>query len=291
MLAAGVSYEAIARRVASGLLLPRPGSVFALAPLKLSELARRAAALLATGPSAVLGYLTALEHWGLLGPGRPDDPIHVIAPLGARRSLDDIVIHRTRGMRPDEIRIRHGLPVSSPARALLDSTELLTPGRLERAFDQGLVSRVMYPQHVAELLSRTRGRAGARRLRALLERETTGTTLTRSHAEEHFLALIRAAELPEPEINARIHGFEVDFLWRTQRLVVEIDGFRYHATRRAFEHDHRKDAVLRTARLGVLRYTPGQITGRGHAVVVDVARGLWAGNTQDAGLPSRAADS
>jgi very-short-patch-repair endonuclease len=67
---------------------------------------------------------------------------------------------------------------------------------------------------------------------------------TRSEAEAKPLALIRKARLPTPEVNARIGGYEVDFLWREQGLVVEVDGFAYHSTRRAFERDRRKDAEV-----------------------------------------------
>ncbi len=68
--------------------------------------------------------------------------------------------------------------------------------------------------------------------------------MTRSQAEELFLDLVRQARLPAPRVNSRVAGYEVDFFWPEQRLVVEIDGYRYHSTRRAFEHDRRKEADL-----------------------------------------------
>ena len=133
----------------------------------------------------------------------------------------------------------------------------------------------MYRQDVGRLLARTQGRAAARALRALLEREG-GTTLTRSHAEDELLALFRSAGLPPFEVNARIAGYEVDFLWRAQRLVVELDGYRYHLTRPAFERDHSKDVALRAAGLDVRRFTPHQLTTNPYAIIADVAHGLWA---------------
>ena len=90
------------------------------------------------------------------------------------------------------------------------------------------------------------------------------------------MALFRSAHLPEPRVNARIHGYEVDFLW-PGRLVVEIDGFRFHSTRRAFDHDHRKDAVLRSMGLQVMRFTWDQITREPIMVVAVVAQALAAG--------------
>jgi very-short-patch-repair endonuclease len=56
-------------------------------------------------------------------------------------------------------------------------------------------------------------------------------------AEERLLALIRTAELPAPETNARVGPYEVDFLWRSKNLIVEVDGFAFHSSRSAFERD------------------------------------------------------
>jgi very-short-patch-repair endonuclease len=79
--------------------------------------------------------------------------------------------------------------------------------------------------------------------------------VTRSQAEERFLALIRTAELPSPDVNVPLHGFEVDFLWREQRLVVEIDGYAYHSDRQAFERDRSRDATLAAHGYRVIRVT------------------------------------
>jgi hypothetical protein len=107
---------------------------------------------------------------------------------------------------------------------------------VERAVDQGLVSGLATRRD----LERELARPGAPRLRALLAGQS-GPTLTRSEAEERFLALVRAARLPAPRVNARAYGYELDFHWPDARVVVEIDGYAFHSTRRAFEGDHRKD--------------------------------------------------
>ncbi len=148
--------------------------------------------------------------------------------------------------------------------------------QLELAFDRGIVDRVLRATEVRELLSRTPGHHGHGRLAALADRRTNGS-LTRSEAEEALLALIRAAQLPEPGINARLHGYEVDFHWRADRFVLEMDGFRFHSTRRAFEHDRRKDAALRAAGLATMRVTWRQLESEPYAVVARVAQALaWA---------------
>jgi very-short-patch-repair endonuclease len=156
---------------------------------------------------------------------------------------------------------------------LLDQAETVTSRELELAFDQPLIARIMGPAEVCELVGRAAGRRGSGRLRALLERQH-GPKLTRSEAEQLFLALVRQAGLPEPETNVRIHGFEVDFLWREQGVVVEIDGFRFHSSRRSFEHDRRKDATLQAAGLLTMRVTWIQMQNEAYAVIARLATTL-----------------
>lgn len=85
------------------------------------------------------------------------------------------------------------------------------------------------------------------------------TPRTRSELESAFLALVRRHRLPPPEVNVQIDRHEVDFLWRPQRLVVEVDGWRAHRTRSAFEEDRARDAHLKLAGFEVLRLTWRQV--------------------------------
>lgn len=98
--------------------------------------------------------------------------------------------------------------------------------------------------------------------------------MTRSAAEELFVALVRKAELPQPEINARIGRFEVDFLWRRERLVVEIDGFAFHRVRGKFERDRERDGRLIDAGWTVIRLTWRQLDRTPEVVLVRLARAL-----------------
>ena len=82
---------------------------------------------------------------------------------------------------------------------------------------------------------------------------------------------MRAARLPRPETNVRVAGYEVDFLWRDHKLVVEVDGFAFHATRAAFERDRARDATLQAAGYRVIRLTWRQLTDEPHAVVARLA--------------------
>jgi very-short-patch-repair endonuclease len=91
--------------------------------------------------------------------------------------------------------------------------------------------------------------------------------LTRSELERLFRSLCRRHRLPAPEINARVGPYEVDFLWRDRKLIVETDGFRYHGTRSAFERDRARDAHLQSLGFRVLRFTHRQLGGERSAVV------------------------
>ncbi len=272
--AAGLSNDVITRQIRQGRLHPLAGGVFAVGHPGATELGDEAAALLAVGFDAAVSHLSAAMMWDMIAPAATDGLIHVLAPVGSRSSFKGVRVHRTRWLTPADIVMQRGLPVTSPARTTLEIAELVSARQLELAVDRALVARIIRRQNVAELVKRTTGRAAGPRIRDLMQREH-GSTITRSEAEELLLSLLRRARLPMPEVNARIQGFEVDFLWRAQRLVVEIDGFRFHSTRRAFEHDHRKDAALRAARLEVLRYSYSQLQTEALAIVAAVATELW----------------
>ncbi|HUF49591.1 MAG TPA: DUF559 domain-containing protein, partial [Longimicrobiales bacterium] len=160
-----------------------------------------------------------------------------------------------------------------PARTIVDLAALASEDDLERALARADRARLLKLSDVAALVTRYRGRRGTRRLRALLA--AIGTpAMTRSKAESRYLALVRRAQLPAPEVNARLADFEVDFLWRAQQLVVEIDGFAFHSSADAFERDRGRDAVLTAAGFRVMRVTWRQLTRTPEVVLVRVAQAL-----------------
>jgi very-short-patch-repair endonuclease len=99
-------------------------------------------------------------------------------------------------------------------------------------------------------------------------------SLTRSEAERRLLSLIRDAGLPAPRTNVRIGPYEVDMLWPAARLIVEVDGYAYHASRAAFERDRARDAELQARGYRVIRITWRQIEATAHAVVARLAAAL-----------------
>jgi very-short-patch-repair endonuclease len=99
----------------------------------------------------------------------------------------------------------------------------------------------------------------------------------RSDLEEDFFALVGTHHLPLPETNVKLGRWEVDFLWREQRLVVEIDSFAYHRGSVSFHDDHARDLDLRQLGFTVLRFSERQLEEEPARVVADLARALGAG--------------
>jgi very-short-patch-repair endonuclease len=270
--AAGISTSAIGRMIASGTLIAVHRGVYRVghaAPVRLGD---ETSALLAVGDDAALSHFSAAILWGLLAPGSGDGQIHVVAPRERRVSPAGVAVHRSRMLERRDVWTREGLPVVSPARALLDIAPVAGDRQLELAVDRGLVDRVLKPAHVADILSRAGGHRGRARLAAVLERQTAGTTMTRSEAEGRVLELIRSARLSQPVVNAKVGGYEVDFFWPHERFALEVDGYRYHSARSAFERDRRKDNDLRKLGVTTMRTTWWQLTDDSHALVADLAR-------------------
>jgi very-short-patch-repair endonuclease len=74
-----------------------------------------------------------------------------------------------------------------------------------------------------------------------------------------------------PRLNAHVASHEADFLWPTERLVVEVDGYAWHSSRNRFEGDRARDATVTGAGFTVLRATWRQITEEPLTVVARIA--------------------
>jgi Protein of unknown function (DUF559) len=214
--------------------------------------------VLACGAGAVLSHAAAAAHWGL----RPSSAtlIDVTVTGGRRARRPGIRVHRRASLDAGEATMDGGVPVTTPARTLLDLGATLPRRSVERALDQAEVLRLFDLDALHAVAARHAGRPGAPLLAALLREHSAGSTWTRSELEEAFLALCDRAALPRPAVNGRVCGYEADFAWAD--LVVEVDGFAFHRTRRAFKRDRARDARLAAAGVRTLRFTARQIEQR-----------------------------
>ena len=274
LLAMGIGAGAIHTRLRKHYLHPLHRGVYAVGHLALVPLAREMAAVLACGAGSAISHRSAAVVWNLL---RADDgdEIDVTVPAPGRRRRSGLRIHRTGQLSAEDIRHLRGLPVTAPWRTLIDLADCASDRELERATHEAITRRLLDARRLRMELGRYRGRRGIGRLEALLKSDEP-SAITSSEAEERFLALVRAAGLPAPEVNVRIHGYEVDFFWREQGLVVEIDGFQFHSSREAFERDRRRDADLQSRGLRVLRVTWRRMVDAPYATLTHLVRVLDA---------------
>ncbi|MGH2988780.1 MAG: DUF559 domain-containing protein [Solirubrobacterales bacterium] len=221
-----------------------------------------------------MSHRSAARLWRLLPAARNDIDITVPGRFQGQRA--GIRVHRVAVLDPKEVRAVIGIPATTPARTILDIAAVVPIRELERALAEAQARHLTRRNDLVALLARAGPRPGVTKLRSLLDRDSA-PAMTRSEAEERLLALLRAAELPPPEVNVRLGGHEVDFLWREERLVVEVNGFRYHSSRSAFERDRVRDAKLGALGFRVVRVTWRQIVERPEALVARIAMALAPG--------------
>lgn len=273
LVAAGVSSHQVAYRVKTGRLRRIHRGVYGAGPVPTAR-ERLMAACLACGAGARVSHWSALELRDLVAP-RERAPIDVSVDGASRRRIAGVRVHRVRDGRPGDVHVHDGIPVTSPCCTLIDIAGLASASELERIVARAERAGLVTLDHLRAALVSHPNRRGIRALRALLA--SGGRALTRSEAEVIFLRLIRRAQLPDPETNVVVLGYEVDFLWRSERLVVEIDGFAFHRARHSFERDRRRDAELTASGLRVLRITWRQLRDETEVVLARVVRALGLG--------------
>jgi very-short-patch-repair endonuclease len=264
--------HAVDRMVRTGRLLVLRRGLYQIGPLPAVR-APEAAAVLGCGPGSRVSHASAAVMHDVLHPSRARPTVEVTVPRNRRRHMEGVRIHRVRDVRPDEVTTIEGIPVTTPARTLLDIAEVLTPRDVEQALAEALRRRLVTREELRAMLERHPRHLGVPLLRKLLDDEI-GPSFTRSEAEEKLLDITRKAGLPQPELNVTVHGHEVDFLWRSARLVAEVDGYAFHASARSFAADRRRDAELTAAGYRVLRFTWADVTGGRLATVVRLAQAL-----------------
>ena len=251
LLDEGLSARAIERRIERGWLHRHHDGVYSVGTARLDRCGRWMAAVLACGSGAVLSHRDAAALWGILTSNR--FAIEVTAPT--RRKREGVDVTRT-ALPPDETTTLDGIPVTTVARTLLDLAAVESRQRLERALSEAERRRLADHTSLIELFTRHPRSKGIATLRSL----TPDETVTRSELERRFVAVCRRHGIPKPQTNATVEGREVDAYWPDHRLVVELDGYAFHSTHRAFHEDRARDRALVLAGLRVVRLTARHLT-------------------------------
>ncbi len=253
LIAAGLTYEGIRRRVPAGRLHRIFRGVYSVGHKNLTHQGWWMAAVLACGEGAVLSHRSAAMLWGLLNPR--NGAVDVTVPGGGgRKRRQGIRIHRSTSLTPKAVTIRQGIPTTTPRRTILDLRRVVDRRTLEDAVAQAEIRRLPVGK-----------------LPGLLHEPT------RSRLERRFLGLCKRHGLPRPEANLKIGPYEVDFLWRDWKFIVETDGWESHGTPSAFEGDRARDAYLGSLGYRVVRFTYRQVWHDGAVVAQRLRVLLGAG--------------
>jgi very-short-patch-repair endonuclease len=277
LLAAGVGRGAISHRLSRGRLTAVYRDVYSAGSAPMRPLVLAVAAVLHFRGRAVLSGASAGVLWELIDREAERAEVTLVGRSAHRR--DGLVVRRVGSLHRADIRRRHGLPVTSPARTLVDLSATVGSLELENAYAECLQRRLATDKEIRTALGRAGRRAGSPKLKAMLQASARGESpaLTRSKAERMLLELIRVAELPPPVANARVCGHMVDLHWPEQRVIVEFDGWETRRRRRSFETDRRRDQRLVAAGYRVIRITWRQLVNEPYAVIGRLAAALaWS---------------
>ncbi len=184
----GLGPGAIEHRVRRGLLHRLHPGVFCWGTLIESPWMRARAALYACGRGSIVTHDAAC---GLIDIRRHPEGAIDITVIGRRVRRTGIRAHNVARFARGDVRQIRGIPVSSPARALLEIAPALTARELADAVEQAKVKRLVTKGEIERAIERAGPRAGVVALRAVIEEPA----FTRSGAERRVVALLRAAGL------------------------------------------------------------------------------------------------
>jgi Transcriptional regulator, AbiEi antitoxin len=253
LFAAGLTAAEIRSRMRRGALIRVHPGVYRVGHRAPSVEARYLAAVWACGEGALLCGLAAAFLLGLVGGGvapraevvaRSERRIQGVRVRRARRG-DGLIAFRWRGV-----------PVTSPARTMVDLASVLSLNALARAFHEAGIRHDTSPDQVEAVLARRRTSPGAAKLRAVIHGDVP---VSLSVLERRFVRLLEAHGLPLPQTNRPAGGRRIDCRWPDHRLTIELDGYRYHRSRHAWELDRRREREARARGDDFRRFTYGDV--------------------------------
>jgi very-short-patch-repair endonuclease len=265
----GFSKQAIQTRLGGGRLHRIHRGVYAVGHTDVSLKGRWMAAVLACGPGAVLSHRDAatLHELRRVSSGGID------VTATTRHDIAGINCHFVRSLHPEDATVADGIPVTSVSRTLLDLAESLSRRQFRATLEQAERERTLDVRQLEAVLARSRGRHGLKPCAEALSRlRGDDEPWTQSKLEQTFLQLTRSYDLPVPQMNVYVAGELVDCCWPEQRLIVEVDGWSFHRTKRSFEADRERDAKLVEAGWRVVRFTHDRVTHAPAAVAAQLSR-------------------
>lgn len=224
------------------------------------------------GSGAVIAHRAAAALLSFLGflPG----VVELIVPRGRQRAHDDgVIIHRPMSLPRADITTVDAIPVTTPARTLIDIAAYVPSETLEEVLDDALRRNLVTVAWLRWRLNEigTARRRGSDVIARLIEARTNADTVPQSVFETRLLRVLRDARLPLPSVQHRIRthlGTAVlDFAYVEQRVAIEADGFQWHSGRQQWDHDRERTNALTMLGWIVIRVTWTQLRDRPNEVI------------------------
>lgn len=275
LLALDVSAEQLRGRLQRGNLIVLHRGVYAVGRHGIGQRGHLHAALLALPAGAFLSHRTAAGLRGLCALNPFDihlsfGPIHV-------RTRVSFHVHRVRAdPRQWEVGAVDRMRVSTIPRLLVELSATEPVAELRRMIDLAVTKQALNHDRLEQALELHERRPGIVTLRQAYEDyRRRGHHGRASSLERGFDALLaQHPEIPPPQRNVKVHGWEADCYWARQRLVLELDGRGYHTTVDNIERDRLRDARLLAHGIRTLRVTDSRFSHDRAGVIEDLKAAL-----------------
>lgn len=265
LLEAGLSRDQVRRWAVKGLLLRVHRGVYRVGHCAQSTEATYLAAVLACGDQAFLAGRAAASVYSIVKGGGVPTP--EVISLGDR-TLRGVTTHRVRNIDPLDTTRYRGIPITTVPRTLVDLAGDVSLGALAEASHHAEILHHTRADYVKAALARRPNAPGAAKLRMVVEGDAL---ILLSRLEREFVRLVRRHRLPLPRTNRPAGAFHVDCRWPEHRLTVELDSFRFHHSRHAWQRDHRREREAHARGDAFRRYTWDDVTETPLVVVGEIA--------------------
>jgi len=275
----GVSRQLAAERASASHLHRIHRGVYTVGHRSISRYTHLRAAVFACKEGAVVSHGTAAafhrlwDDWPAL--------VDVTVPVEAGRKIDAVRCRRCRYPEPEEVEVRHGVPVTTVARTLVDLAGMVGVKTLRKTVGRAAMRRKLDLRAVDIAIYNAKRRRGLKVLELALAPYRTkdgAVPDVRSDFETLVLPELIEIGLPRPACNVSLcaegERFVVDFFWEQARVIAETDGRETHETPAGFQSDRRRDQILVAAGYRVLRITWNQIHSERLAVLGRIRRAV-----------------
>lgn len=276
----GLSTDSIYRLVAAGEWSRIFTRTFSASP-DISSWEQLAMAACLWAPGTAASHRCAAALWELDGvaPGA----VEILRFAKKAAPGRGVIAHSTST--PFSIHRRHGIPVTSAARTLIDVASVLDADRVELAFESALRRRIISIDQLRRTLDHEggRGRPGTELLSTILARHVPGSAATESYLESKVLRLLRRHGFPQPTTQHAVHDdrgafiARIDFAYPESMVGIEADGYRWHSGREAWSRDRTRLTKLMSLGWRVLLVTAADVDAGAPEMVEALKRHLGQG--------------